>query len=89
MAPELLSKIALKISNYFSDAYEKSQMNLAIKKFKNGQWANILAYHSKYFEASAWQVLAVHRFQKAKDDGKDMGIAAGTAMQARKLFEEC
>jgi hypothetical protein len=34
-------------------------------------------------------VLGVHRFQVAKDQGKDMGIAAGTAAQSRKLFEQC
>jgi hypothetical protein len=54
MAPELLSKIALKIASYFSEAYEMSQTNTAIKKYQNGKWANVLCYHSKYFEASAW-----------------------------------
>jgi len=45
-------------------------------------------YHSKYFEACAWQVLAVHRFSQAKELGKDMGIAAGTALHCEVLFKE-
>jgi hypothetical protein len=45
-----------------------------------------MAYHEKYFEASAWQVLGVHRFQAAKEEGKDMGHAAGTANRAAELF---
>ena len=56
-----------------------SQTNAAVKNFSNGQFCNIMHYHDIYFEASAWLVLAVERFQKAKDEGKDMGIAAGTA----------
>jgi len=39
-------------------------------------------YHDKYFEASAWQVLGVHRFQTAKDEGRAMGDAAGTAVRS-------
>ena len=46
----------------------------------------VLAYHSKYFEASAWLVLGISRFSIAKEEGKDMGIAAGTAVHAAKLF---
>ena len=46
-----------------------------------------MAYHDKYFEASAWLVLGVDRFQKAKDTGADMGIAAGTANRATAIFQ--
>jgi len=48
----------------------------------------IIYYHRKYFEASAWSVLAIDRFKKAKEEGRDMGIAAGTALQSCKLFKE-
>lgn len=65
-----------------------SQSNAAIKSFSNGQFANIMHYHDVYFEASAWLVLAVERFTKAKEEGKDMGIAAGTADQANRLFQK-
>ena len=56
-----------------------SQTNMAVKNFQNGQFANVMHYHDVYFEASAWLVLAIDRFQTAKDQGKDMGMAAGTA----------
>lgn len=46
-----------------------------------------MLYHEKYFEASAWQVLGVHRFTVAKEEAKDMGHAAGTAVNACNLFK--
>mgnify|MGYP006893275294 CR=1 FL=1 len=63
-----------------------SQTNRAIKAFEGGKWASILEYHDKYFEASAWLVLGINRFQVAKDTGGAMGEAAGTANHAAKLF---
>lgn len=57
-------------------------MNAAIINYDNRHFANIIGYHTKYFEASSWLVLAISRFQIAKDEGKDMGIAAGTAVRA-------
>jgi hypothetical protein len=39
-------------------------------------------YHDRYFEASAWLILAIDRFTVAKELGKDMGLAAGTAARA-------
>lgn len=86
MKPEVLSKIALQISYYFKEAYSLSQTNRILKAFSQGQFAGVMLYHQKYFEASAWQVLGVHRFQEAKDLGKDMGHAAGTAVRAAELF---
>lgn len=86
MKPEVLSKVALQISFYFKEAYSFSQTNRVLKAFQQGQFAGILLYHQRYFEASAWQVLGVHRFQEAKDQGRDMGHAAGTAVNAAALF---
>ena len=88
-SPEILSKVALQISNYFREAYSFSQMNRASKSFNKGQFANIMAYHDKYFSASAWLVLGISRFQKAKDEGHDMGVAAGTAKEAQAIFKSC
>jgi hypothetical protein len=59
---EMLSKIALRISEYFKLAYEMSQTNNAIKRFEKGRFAGVLEYHAKYFEASAWMVLGINRF---------------------------
>ena len=64
-----------------------SQTNRAIKKFDQGKFANILEYHGKYFEASAWLVLGINRFKVAKDTGGKMGEAAGTANHAFNLFK--
>lgn len=83
---EVLSKVALQISVYFKEAHENSLMNRAIKRFQNGQFAGILEYHAKYFEASAWLVLGINRFQVAKDTGSKMGEAAGTLNHAHNLF---
>lgn len=83
---EVLSKVALQISVYFKEAFDQSQMNRAIKRFQNGQFTGILEYHAKYFEASAWLVLGISRFQTAKDTGAKMGEAAGTLSHAYNLF---
>jgi len=45
-----------------------------------------LEYHSKYFEASAWLVLGIDRFTKAKEEGHSMGIAAATITNARDIL---
>lgn len=73
---------------YFGEAYDKSQQNRVLKTFKNGSFAGVLLYHQKYFEASAWMVLGISRFTIAKEQGKEMGIAAGTANHAAALFEK-
>lgn len=61
-------------------------MNAAVKKHNNGVFVNVMVYHARYFEASAWMVLGVDRFTRAKEEGKDMGIAAGTAQAALDIF---
>ena len=87
MSPDILSKTAQQISAYFKEAYNHSQMNGYLKKFDNGKFANILQYHDKYFEASAWLVLGIDRFTKSKEEGCGMGTAAGTAQRASTLFQ--
>ena len=63
-------------------------MNNALKKFDNGRFAGVLEYHREYFKASAWMVLGIDRFKKAKEEGSDMGIAAGTANYAFEVFKK-
>lgn len=62
-------------------------MNSVVKNFRNKEFAGVLNYHKKYFEASAWFVLGINRFTTAKDTGVGMGEAAGTAQHAAELFE--
>lgn len=49
----------------------------------------IMDYHGKYFEGSAWLVLGISRFNTAKEEGHDMGMAAGTVNHANELFASC
>jgi len=86
MKPDILSKTAQQISTYFREAYSHSQMNGFLKKFQDGKFVNVLSYHAAYFEASAWLVLGIDRFSKAKEEGFGMGTAAGTASRAAMLF---
>jgi hypothetical protein len=60
-----------------------------VKNFQNKEFAQILRYHELYFEASAWLDLAVSRYTQAREEGKNMGIAAGTAKRAFELFLSC
>lgn len=45
MKPEVLSKVALQISDYFKEAYMFSQTNRVLKAYQQGQFAGILIYH--------------------------------------------
>ena len=82
------SKIALKVSEYFQLAYEMSQTNMAVKAFDSKRFAGVLEYHAKYFEASAWFVLGLHRFMKAKEEGEFMGRAAGTLKRSLDMYNQ-
>ena len=82
MKADVLAKIAQQIAMYFAEAYDKSQQNRVLKAFQKGGFASVLYYHSEYFKASAWFVLGISRFTEAKETGRDMGIAAGTAVYA-------
>lgn len=73
----VLAKTAMQVAEYFKKAYELSQTNSGLKQYDNNRFSNILFYHSHYFEAMAYFVLAQDEFKKASDTGKGMGFAAG------------
>ena len=54
MKPEMLSKICAQISVYFQKAYEANQVNPGLRAFENGNFANVLGYHSKYYLAMSY-----------------------------------
>ena len=54
MNANVLSKVAAQVAIYFEKAYEQNQTNNDLRNFQNRQFANVLAYHSKYFNAQGW-----------------------------------
>ena len=54
----VLSKTAMQVAEYFKKAYELSQTNQGLKAYDNAKFSNILCYHSYYFEAMAYYVVA-------------------------------
>ena len=54
----VLAKIAMQVGEYFKKAFELSQTNQALKTFDGGKFANIMQYHSLYFQGMAFLVLA-------------------------------
>ena len=88
MKPQILSKTAMQVSEYFKKAYELSQTNQGLKNFDNGKFANILMYHTYYFEGMSYYVLALDQYKQANDSGKGMGLCAGQFQAAYKVFEK-
>lgn len=88
MKAQILSKTAMQVSEYFKKAYELSQTNSGLKTFDSGKFANILMYHTFYFEAMAYFVLALDDTKNARDKGAGMGKAAGMMNAAYKVFEK-
>ena len=58
MKPGVLAKIAMQVADYFKKAYDLSQTNSGLKTYDSGKFANIMQYHSIYFQAMAYFVLA-------------------------------
>mmetsp|Transcript_17093 Transcript_17093/g.16314 ORF Transcript_17093/g.16314 Transcript_17093/m.16314 type:complete len:277 (+) Transcript_17093:346-1176(+) len=88
MKSAILSKIAMQVSEYFKKAYELSQTNSGLKSFDQGKFANILMYHTYYFEGMAYLVVASEEFKNAGDAGKGMGKAVGYFKATSSVFEK-
>ena len=67
MKSSVLSKTAMQVSEYFKKAYELSQVNPGVAKFDNAKFTNILQYHTYYFEAMAYNVIAIEKYKEAND----------------------
>ena len=84
----VLSKTAMQVSEYFKKAYELSQTNTGLKSFDNAKFANVLQYHSYYFEAMGYYVLAQEESKVASDAGKGMGKAVGLYRATTTAFDK-
>ena len=83
-----LSKTAMQVSEYFKKAYELSQTNAGLKSYDGGKFANVMLYHTYYFEGMAYYVLAQDFFKQAGDNGKGMGSAVGYFKCTSSSFEK-
>lgn len=88
MKNSILSKVAMQVSDYFKKAFEFSQSNTGIKAFDNGRFANILMYHSYYFEALAYYMLGQDNIKTANDNAKGMGKACAYVRCAMSVMEK-
>lgn len=88
MKAGVLSKTAMQVSEYFKKAYELSQTNTGLKTFDNTKFANIMQYHTYYFEGMAYYVLAQEEALNASDAGKGMGKAVGYYRATTTSFEK-
>jgi len=75
MKAGVLSKIAMQVAEYFSKAYELSQTNEGLKAFDGKKFANIMLYHSLYFGAMGYTVLATEEYKVANEKSSGMGKA--------------
>jgi len=89
MAPTMISKIAMQVAEYFKKAYEFSQVNNALRTFDNQRFANVLKYHSLYFEAMAYYTLLDMSYKEANNKAKGMGRVAGLGKVTIAKFEAC
>ena len=77
MKPGVLAKIAMQVAEYFRKAYELSQTNAALKTYDSGKFANVQLYHSIYFKAMAYFVLAQEQYKRVDEQANGMGLAVG------------
>jgi hypothetical protein len=67
MKSGVLSKVAMQVSEYFKKSYELSQTNQGLKTYDGGRFANIQHYHSLYFKAMAYMVIAQELYKQVEE----------------------
>jgi hypothetical protein len=87
MKPNVLAKIAMQVAEYFKKAYDLSQTNQALKAYDGGKFVNIMQYHSIYFAAMAYFVVAQDEFKTANEKSQGMGKAVAYFKRASAEFE--
>ena len=58
MKANVLAKIAMQVAEYFKKGYDLSQTNTGLKGYDGGKFANVMQYHSIYFSAMGYFVMA-------------------------------
>ena len=58
MKPVTLAKICAQIGIYFQKAFENNQIGPSLRAYDNGNFANVLGYHAKYYSAMAYLQIA-------------------------------
>lgn len=62
---EKLAEVAAQVAVYFQKAFESNQVNIGLRQYDNGKFANILGYHARYFNALAYWQLASGKYAAA------------------------
>jgi hypothetical protein len=88
MKPGVLAKIAMQVSEYFKKGYELSQTNQGLKTFDGAKFANVMQYHSIYFQGMAYFVVAQEEYKQASDKASGMGKVVGHYKAASATFEK-
>jgi len=81
MKKNVLAKICAQIAVYFQKSFEANQVNPALRGFDTGHFANVLGYHSKYYMAMAYFMLA----EGAVDHTNDKANQCGKAVSMLKI----
>jgi hypothetical protein len=84
-----LAEVSAQVAVYFQKAFENNQVNIGLRQYDQGKFANILGYHAKYFNALAYMQLAQFKYASAVKSAKGMGVAQTYWEVTVKQFREC
>lgn len=75
MKPPVLAKISMQVGDYFKKAFELSLTNTGLKNYDGSKFSNVMQYHSLYFQAMSYNVIAMEEFKKVGEVSQGMGKA--------------
>lgn len=88
MKPPVLAKIAMQVAQYFAKAHELSQTNVGLKGYDGAKFANVMLYHSIYFAAMGYFVLAQSEIKNVADKAKGQGLVVAMLKKTAIEFEK-
>jgi hypothetical protein len=88
MKKNVLAKICAQIAVYFQKAFEANQVNPSLRSFDASHFANVLGYHSKYYMAIAYFMLAEGQVAITNDKAKECGKSVSMLKIAVTKFDE-
>lgn len=88
MRATVLSKVAMQVADYFKKAHELSQTNQGLKAYDSSKFANIQLYHSIYFKAMAYMVIAQESYKKVEETASGMGLAVSYFKASVAILEQ-